>query len=97
MNQVTLIRNYIDDLEAKAKARNTLTDEFKDWVFWARKKADWFDPTLEAEDDLLNDDDKKKLLQSFESSAMNNNNNSGYGYFGMSRDDNYWRKPWYSR
>lgn len=24
-----------------------------DWIAWARKKADWFDPTIEAEDELL--------------------------------------------
>ena len=43
------IRNYI---VAVSKKEN-LTDEVKGWINWANKKANWFDPTIDEEDELL--------------------------------------------
>jgi hypothetical protein len=92
--KVALIRDYINDVETKARSNSNLTEELIEWISSARKKADWFDPALNITDELLNEEDKKRLLESFESSS--NSNNNAYGYFSMPRDNN-WRKPWYSR
>lgn len=46
--EVRCIREYLDELEKKDPSKEVI-----DWVAWARKKADWFDPTIEAEDELL--------------------------------------------
>lgn len=43
------IRNYIEALSSK----NTIDDKTKELIEWARKKADWFDPTIEVDDELL--------------------------------------------
>lgn len=55
------IRNYIDKLESIEKEKNTITDEKKKWIEWARDKADWYDPFIEKEDDLLRGIDRDKL------------------------------------
>ncbi len=55
------LRNYINEVELKAVAVNNLTEEIQDWLIWARKKADWYDPFIEAEDELLRNTDKENL------------------------------------
>lgn len=60
-HQTTLIRNYINGIEAKAVENNLSNDELKSWLEWARKKADWYDPQINREDGLLKDVDKETL------------------------------------
>ena len=55
------LRNYINTFEKYALESNFLTDEKQHWIQWARKKADWYDPFIDAEDDLLDDIDKDTL------------------------------------
>jgi hypothetical protein len=52
------MREYIDAREQHATANNLLTEEFKRWLIWARQKADWYDPFIEAKDNLLKDIEK---------------------------------------
>ena len=58
------IRQYIAALE-----QCDLTEEGKEYVTWAKQKADWFDPTVAAKDPILgerihsNDAQRKKLEQ----------------------------------
>jgi hypothetical protein len=40
---------------------HTNSEELKNWLNWARKKADWYDPFTEAEDQLLCDADRNSL------------------------------------
>ncbi len=55
------LRNYIDAVEQKAIATNDISEELKNWLLWARKKADWYDPFMEMEDMLLKEVDKESL------------------------------------
>jgi hypothetical protein len=59
--EAEFIRNYLNEVEKKP-----LQDEFKpllrEWVEWARRKADWYDPIIEADDELLKDVDREKLI-----------------------------------
>jgi hypothetical protein len=32
---------------------NNLTEVTKTWLIWTRKKADWYDPFIESNDELL--------------------------------------------
>ncbi|MCI9000727.1 MAG: hypothetical protein HFJ26_07545 [Clostridia bacterium] len=57
------IRNYIDAVSKK----ENLTDEIKEWIKWANKKANWLDPTIDEEDELLGKRDHTE--------SMNNKNN----------------------
>lgn len=43
------IRNYIKAVELKEE----LDEDMKKWIEWANKKADWFDPIVDASDELL--------------------------------------------
>lgn len=44
--KATLIRRYIQEVEKNAISENTLTDELKDWIKWAKNRADWLDPII---------------------------------------------------
>lgn len=65
------IRNYIDAVSKK----EILTDEIKEWIKWANKKANWFDPTIDEEDELLGKRDHT------ESKGDKNNKLNKYGYY----------------
>lgn len=89
----TLLRDYINALEAKAIAADALTDEKKEWVAWARQRADWYDPAMPAmEDDLLNDVDVENLRTG--GSYYPGFSYSGYGY--EQKENSFW-KPWWSK
>jgi hypothetical protein len=49
------IRNYIHAVETNAIKTNTLKPELIEWIKWANNKADWYDPLIQKEDDILND------------------------------------------
>lgn len=46
------IRTYINAVE-NATCENTVDDKLSEWIEWAKKKADWFDPTVARVDELL--------------------------------------------
>lgn len=52
-NKAQLIRQYIEAEKQKATAENNLTTEKQEWIKWANDKADWYDPTINKPDDLL--------------------------------------------
>jgi len=52
-NEARLIRDYLNDIEKRAKANNVLTEGLVNSIKWARKKADWYDPSENIEDELL--------------------------------------------
>ncbi|WP_088224649.1 hypothetical protein [Desulfosporosinus sp. FKB] len=51
------IRAYINALEPKVEMKDEKTAEFIDW---AKKKADWFDPTVAREDELFGEREHEK-------------------------------------
>jgi hypothetical protein len=59
--EAEVIRRYIQKLEDFAISRNELTDTIKEKIAWARKKADWYDPFIESEDELLIDVNREDL------------------------------------
>ncbi len=59
--EAELLRSYINKIEAKAEKNKDHSDKTKNWIIWARKKADWYDPQTASEDELLNENDKENL------------------------------------
>jgi hypothetical protein len=57
------IRNYLKEFEDYAIKTNTMTGEKKQWIDWAKKKADWYDPFIEREVKLLEDICRDTLKQ----------------------------------
>jgi hypothetical protein len=55
------LRNYIKEVEAKALGNGNISYELKNWLEWARQKADWYDPFTEAKDELLDEINKDTL------------------------------------
>lgn len=53
--QTNNLRNCIDAMEANAKEKGGITEEILSWLAWARNKADWYDPFIGINDELLND------------------------------------------
>lgn len=51
--------NYINSISNK----DDLTDENKEWIKWAKKKAIWFDPIIDEEDELLGKRDHTESLE----------------------------------
>lgn len=59
--QSEVIRRFADELEKWAISKNELTDKQKEKIEWIRKKADWYDPFVEAHDNLLEEVDREEL------------------------------------
>jgi hypothetical protein len=50
------IRSYAAAVETSAN----LSDEQRAWVEWAKRKADWFDPSVARDDEIFGERDHKK-------------------------------------
>lgn len=55
------LRNFLDAFETKAKENRTLDKEKVEWIEWARKKADWYDPFVESDDELFEGIDRDSI------------------------------------
>jgi hypothetical protein len=47
------IREYLDSIEQKAAKGGGLTEELQRWIQWAKAKADWYDPLVNALDEII--------------------------------------------
>ncbi|MBN8718136.1 MAG: hypothetical protein J0H85_01750 [Sediminibacterium magnilacihabitans] len=56
------LRRYIAELRDRATVGGTtLSDEMTNYLEWAAKKADWYDPFINAIDDLLSTKTRRQL------------------------------------
>lgn len=62
-NKANIIRQYLEIAKQNAIDKQEFTKEKEEWFNWANKKADWIDPLVNFEDDLLNDDNRLELLK----------------------------------
>ena len=63
LNQAMVIRNYISLIEDNAHRSGKYTAEFKQWLEWARKKVDWYDPLVNMDDDTFTETDKSDIFK----------------------------------
>lgn len=54
--EAKLIKEYLMEIENK-----DTSPEMAQWIDWARKKVNWYDPMIEANDPILNDIDRDSL------------------------------------
>ncbi|MCR6637525.1 MAG: hypothetical protein NVV82_00595 [Sporocytophaga sp.] len=96
-NQTIIMENYINLIEADARLNNSLNDELKGWIEWARKKINWYNPQVQAKDDLLDDKDKEKLFLNSDHSSSSND----FSSFDLSQSlfsgDSFWKKSFFSK
>lgn len=57
--QTIIIREYL----AAVEKHPGLTDRGKEWLEWAKKKVEWFDPFINAQDEILDNNDRNKLIE----------------------------------
>lgn len=91
-DEAQTLRNFIDQTEQKAIAENNLTEELSIWIEWARKKADWFDPLTDGEDEWLKDVNPNSLI-----SQSNDNSRPANSHYQMPEKEksNWPLLPWY--
>ncbi|HWA34213.1 MAG TPA: hypothetical protein VG737_08795, partial [Cyclobacteriaceae bacterium] len=83
------IRKYVDAVEEKAKSSERIAEDLAEWVLWARKRADWYDPTVPKEEgDLLEGVDVFNLQVRDSYYAFGHVTNYG------EKENNFW-KPWW--
>ncbi|MEX0997814.1 MAG: hypothetical protein WDZ45_12250 [Flavobacteriaceae bacterium] len=59
------LRNYIKEFESYTIKTDSLDDEKIEWIKWAKEKADWYDPFIEKEVELLKDIDRETLEKKY--------------------------------
>lgn len=59
--QSKMLRDYLEKVEQKAIKENSISEDLREWLSWARKKADWYDPMIEGTDELLQFVDREGL------------------------------------
>ena len=52
--KAAIVRKYINHLSPTEHAT-------KEWISWAKEKADWMDPSVQKPDDILLDEDRVKV------------------------------------
>lgn len=55
------LKNFIKELESKNLKLSFKSETLEDGIEWAKEKADWYDPLIEKEDDLLQNIDRDTL------------------------------------
>jgi hypothetical protein len=55
------LRRYIQELENRAEKNQSLSAENFEWIEWAKRKADWYDPFIESPGELLTDVNRNTL------------------------------------
>jgi hypothetical protein len=63
LHQANIIREYIKTVETRAVKYQQLTTELNNWIEWANKKADWYDPLISEEDPLLDENYKANIFK----------------------------------
>lgn len=59
-----ILRAYLEDVERKIYEKGNPSQEQIEWLNWAKQKADWFDPMVKREDELLEDLDRLNIISS---------------------------------
>lgn len=57
------LRRFIEASMSRFQEKGVCSDELKSWYEWAIRKADWYDPFIEAEDELMQGIDRDKIEQ----------------------------------
>lgn len=60
-NQSRIMRDYLNHYEDHFQNLNLLDEPKKAWLDWARRKADWYDPFIELDDEVMDLIDRDKL------------------------------------
>lgn len=65
LHQTNILRDYIQTIERNSNNQGNMSEEFNNWLIWAKQKIDWYDPLINKEDSLLNNNFKTNLFKEF--------------------------------
>jgi hypothetical protein len=65
LHQANILRDYIQTVEANINEKGNSTEEFTNWLAWAKQKVSWYDPLVNGPDPLLNDQHLTYLFKEF--------------------------------
>jgi hypothetical protein len=60
-HEAVILENYLAEFEKKALEKGPLSDDMKNWIDWAKQKAEWFNPFIKKDDAFLIDEDRQNL------------------------------------
>jgi hypothetical protein len=60
-HEAVILENYIVEFEKKALEKGPLSDDMKNWIDWAKQKAEWFNPFIRNDDPFLIEEDRQNL------------------------------------
>lgn len=63
LHQANIMMNYVNTIEVNANNNNQMTNELKEWIIWAKKKIDWYNPLINADDQILNTNIKMNIFK----------------------------------
>ena len=63
LERANRIRTLVAAVEARAETTGSLGQEQRDWIDWARAKADWIDPVIRASDPILDGPEPRRPQQ----------------------------------
>ena len=61
--QARFMRDYLSTVIKNAESNLNNNSEFSNWIIWAQRKIDWYDPLINAKDDLLDDSDLNRMVE----------------------------------
>lgn len=92
-HRVTMLRTYIADIAKIRVGTPHIDSNDEAWIKWATDKADWFDPSINKEDELLKDVNKSTL-------TMKRHTDSYYYSYQdnhLPEEKNFWSKHWWNK
>lgn len=60
LHQASMMRSYISVVE---KQDHQGSEEFNQWVQWAKQKVDWYDPLINGSDESFTEEDKSNIFK----------------------------------
>jgi len=57
------MKDYLSSVIQNSKINLERELEYHEWIAWAKKKIDWYDPFIQAEDEILNDSDRQRIAE----------------------------------
>jgi hypothetical protein len=63
LERANRIRTLVAAVEARAETTGALGQDQRDWIDWARAKADWIDPAIRASDPILDGPEPRRPHQ----------------------------------
>lgn len=89
--EVALLRGYVTDRLRIAEQTGSMTNELIDWLDWAQKKIDWYDPSVNRKDEILAVVDKYNAVSREESKEYSVNTSKRDDYAKSYFQKSFWK------